>query len=723
MPDHTTAEARGANGAVPAILVVDDNADMRLSVRAMLAPLDHTVIEADSGRAALRAVLRQTFALILMDVRMPTLDGYETAKLIRDRDQSALTPIIFITAFGRDEIETATAYASGAVDFIFTPILADVLRAKVSAFINLFVQSQELRRSIESVTALNAALSDSEVRAQAVLQNVADGIVTTGEGGLIESFNRSARRLFGYREADVIGQPLQFIIAPSHHEDFSASAQTGSSLRTSSDLPAATIRTLGCRKDGSCFPMEMDMSEMQIGEEAFIVGCVRDITSRQAYTEALEHRALHDELTGLPNRTLFVDRMARAIAAADRADQPCGVMIVDLDEFREVNETLGSETGDALLRAIADRLRYTLRDSDTVARLGGDEFGILPFGETDVVAAGVIAWKLRAALEEPFLIGGHASSVRASIGIAFFPQHGRATADLMRRADLAMREAKRSDSGIAVFVADPEDHTARRLTLLTDLRDGIPRGELVLHYQPKVDLATRRTTGVEALVRWRHPTDGLLMPAQFMPEAERSDLIEPLTRWALDEALHQQSRWDDAGLPLTMAVNISGRSLTRGSDLPATVAKLTETRGIVPGRLILELTESAIIDPDVPGVLQALHAMGQQLAIDDFGTGYSSLVSLQRLPIHQVKIDRSFVVNLASVPDDAVIVGSTIALAHDLGLSVVAEGVEDEVALDMLVGYGCDTAQGYFFSRPCAAEELTEWLTKSPFGATAGAPV
>ncbi len=712
------------NGGPPpaAILVVDDDAGKRLAIRAMLAPLGHAVAEADSGRAALRAVLRQTFAVILMDVRMPTLDGYETAKLIRQRSEFGRTPIIFVTAFGRDETETATAYASGAVDFIFTPILPDVLRSKVSAFVDLFVQSQDLQRSLESITDLNSALRESEMRSRAVLQNVADGIVTAGEDGRIQSFNRSARQLFGYREDEVIGQPLSFIVAPSHHDDFSDAARARWSLLTARDTPAEPTETVGCRKDGTCFAMEMDMSQMRIGDRTVAIGCIRDISGRKAYTEALEHRALHDDLTGLPNRTLFGDRMDRAIASADRAGEPRGVLLVDLDEFREVNETLGRETGDALLKAVAERLCGAMGESDTVARLRGDEFGILRSGETDVETAAVVAWKVREALEHPFLIAGHVVDVRASIGIAFFPQHGRETADLLRRADLAMHQAKQSGTGLAVFTAEPEDHTARRLTLLSELRDCIPQGQLVLHYQPKIDLATRRTTGVEALVRWRHPTEGLLMPAQFMAEAERSALIEPLTRWVLDAALHQQRVWSDAGLDLTMAVNISARSLSRGSDLPDTVARLTDAWGVAPGNLILELTESAVIDPDAPEVLDMLHAMGESLAIDDFGTGHSSLVYLQRLPIDEVKVDRSFVVNLATVPSDAVIVRSTIDLAHNLGLNVVAEGVEDEDALKMLVEYGCDTAQGYYFSRPCPADELTAWLAESPFGASVGAP-
>ena len=706
---------------VPAILVVDDNAAKRIAVRAMLASLGYCVIEVDSGREALRAVLRRTFAMILMDVRMPTLDGYETAKLIRQRPQSELTPIIFMTAFGGDEAEAAAAYASGAVDFIFTPILPDVLRAKVSAFVDLFVQSQELQRSLESITALNAELRASEVRARAVLQNVADGIVTAGEGGLIESFNRSARQLLGYREEEVIGQPLKLIVAPTHQDEFSESARAKWSLLNATEIPAESTETVGCRRDGSCFPMEMGISEMEIGERTFTIVCIRDVSGRKAYTEALANRALHDDLTGLPNRTLFADRVDRTIACGDRADESRAVLLVDLDKFRAINEAFGREKGDSLLQAVAARLSGAMRESDTVGRLGGDSFGLLPSGETDVEAAAAIGWKIREAFKDPFLVTGDAVELRASIGIALCPQHGHSTADLLRRSDLAMREAKRTVNGIAVFVADPADKTARRLTLLTDLRDGIPRGELVLHYQPKVDLTDgQRTTGVEALVRWRHPTEGLLMPAQFMPEAERTELIEPLTNWVLNEALHQQRVWSDAGLDLTMAVNISARSLTRHSGLPDSVAKLTETWGIPPGRLILELSENAIIDGDVAESLERLHAMGERLSLDDFGTGHSSLVYLQQLTIDEIKIDRSFVKNLVSDPSDAVIVRSTVELGHNLGLTVVAEGVESKTALGVLMEYGCDSAQGYYFSRACPADELTAWLTKSPFGAAVG---
>jgi diguanylate cyclase (GGDEF)-like protein/PAS domain S-box-containing protein len=720
---RSTAHAAGGadpNGARPvsAVLVVDDNRAKRLAIRAMLAPLGCTIVEVGSGREALRAVLQETFAVILMDVRMPVLDGFETAKLIRQHPRSELTPIMFITAFGGDEAETITAYASGAVDFLFMPIVPEVLRAKVTAFVELFEQSRALQRSVESITDLNAELRASEVQARAVLQNVADGIVTAGEGGLIESFNRAASQLFGYREEDVIGQPLEMIVAPSHHDEFSESARARWGLLDANDFPAESGETVGCRKDGSCFPMELDVSQMQIGERTFAIVCLRDISGRKAYLEALEHRALHDVLTGLPNRTLFADRVDRAIAFADRADESRAVLLVDLDRFGEINETLGHEKGDAVLQAVAGRLRSAMRDSDTVGRIGGDSFGVLPAGDTDVEAAAAVAWKVREVFELPFLIRGDKVAVRASIGIALCPEHGRSTADLLRRVEVATHQAKGSSDGLGIFVADQEDQTARRLTLLNDLRDGIPRGELVLYYQPKVDLtAGQRTTGVEALVRWQHPSSGLLMPAQFMPETERSELIDQLTTWVLNEALRQQRAWSDAGLDLTMAVNISARSLTRHSKLPDIVANLTEAWGIDPGRLTLELVENAIIDADVTRVLERLHAMGERVSIDDFGTGHSSLAYLRQLTIDEIKIDRSFVTGLPSEGSDAVIVRSTIELAHNLGLRVVAEGVETEAALELLVDSQCDSAQGYLFSRPYPADELTRWLTESPFGA------
>jgi diguanylate cyclase (GGDEF)-like protein/PAS domain S-box-containing protein len=700
---------------LPAVLVVNDNEVDRLAITAMLASLEVTVVEADSGRAALRAFPHRPFALILMDVRMPGMDGYETAQLIRQRRESRQTPIIFLTAHGREnDLASLNAYASGAIDFIYTPVVPDVLRAKVSGFVDLFLQSEELRRSLESITTLNEALRDSEASTQAVLDNVADGIVTVGEGGLIESFNQSARELFGYRDDEVIGQPLTLVIAPPPHDQLRGVSDGAAGMLTVSPAYSRAVETLGRRSDGSTFAIEVEHGEMRRGDHRLTLAFVRDISERKAY-DVVEHQALHDGLTGLPNRTLFGEHALKALASAKRNDEGRAVLGVDLDRFKQVNDTLGHDHGDALLKAVAQRLLASLRETDTVARLGGDEFATLPGGATDLTAAAAVAWKIQQACATEFTLDDSVVDVSASVGIALFPEHGTTTAELLRRADAAMYVAKRSGSGHAVFDTTQETRAAHQLALLADLRQCIARRELVLHYQPKIDLVTRQIAGVEALVRWQHPTLGLLAPDSFMDDVERTELITPVTTWILNEALRQQRTWRGEGIDVTIAVNISAHSLGSNSNLPEIVEELSTTWGATPDRLTLELTEGALIVSGAPSVLERIHVMGQRISIDDFGTGYSSLADLQRLPVDEIKIDRSFVTNLSADGDDAVIVRSTIDFAHNLGLGVVAEGVENEIALDALIAYGCDSAQGYLFGRPFPAVQLARWLAQSPW--------
>jgi diguanylate cyclase (GGDEF)-like protein/PAS domain S-box-containing protein len=652
-----------------------------------------------------------------MDVRMPTMDGYETAKLIRQRSQSSRTPIIFITAFSRDRTETLTAYESGAVDFIFTPVLAEVLRAKVAVFVDLFVQAQELRLSVQSITTLNAALRDSEASAQAVLDNVADGIVVADESGVIESFNRSAEALFGYREAEAIGQPLAFVVAPGCRDDLLGLTPSPRGLLTKRRARSPMTETLGARRDGSTFPMEVEHGELILGDRSLILASVRDISERKAYTESLRHLALHDGLTGLANRTLFGELVLKALASAKRTNEPRAILVLDLDGFKQVNDTLGHGQGDALLKQVGDGLVAALREGDTIARLGGDEFAILPAQATDLAAAAEVAWRIQNMCAAGFSLGGDVVSVTASVGIAMFPDHGQTAEELLRRADVAMSIAKRTGSGHAVVDAAQEAETAQQLELLADLRQCISHDELILHYQPKIDLETQKVSGVEALLRWQHPRRGLLMPGSFMSEVESTDLIAPITKWILNEALRRQQIWREQGIDLIVAVNISARSLGPRSVLPDTIRALTEIWQTPPERLILELTEGALIEASAPEILGRLHGMGETLSIDDFGTGYSSLAYLQRLPVDELKIDKSFVTGLSIAGDDAVIVRSTIELAHSLGLTVVAEGVEDETTKELLIRYGCDRAQGYFFARPCSADDFMAWLMGSPYAA------
>ena len=427
--------------------------------------------------------------------------------------------------------------------------------------------------------------------------------------------------------------------------------------------------------------------------------------------EVNEHQALHDALTDLPNRTLFHDRVGQALVTARRDHIPTAVMIMDLDRFKEVNDTLGHASGDELLKLAGDRLRATLRESDTVARLGGDEFGVLLPKVVDSAAAVNVARKLRRALEEPFTIHGLALQIEASVGIALYPEHGEDVHSLLQRADVAMYVAKEHPDGCEVYAKERDDYSPDRLTLLTELRRAIDRGEVILHYQPKADLRTGEVNSVEALVRWNHPARGLVRPDEFVPLAQKTGVIVPLTFFVLNEALRQCRTWMLEGLELCVGVNLSARNLL-DVHLPDTVGELLAKWEVPPSLLELEITESTILADPIRAmhVLSRLSNMGVRLAIDDFGTGYSSLAYLKRLPVDELKIDKSFVHGMEDDENDAVIVRSTIDLGRNLGLRVVAEGVETAEAWRRLVALGCDVAQGYYLSRPVPASALAEWL-------------
>ena len=452
----------------------------------------------------------------------------------------------------------------------------------------------------------------------------------------------------------------------------------------------------------------VDLAPLVLGLAGAIIG-VQHGRLRRLYAQA-ERRATHDPLTALPNRALLHDRLAEATRHTRRTGSPLALLLLDLDRFKEVNDTLGHAAGDRLLVEVAARLRGVARPSDTVARLGGDEFAVL-LPAADAARVDAVVAVLRPALEEPVVLDGHTLSVGASIGSARCPDHGVDGATLLRHADVAMYVAKRGGLGHTAYDPALDAHDATRLALVADLRQVLDRGGLTVQYQPQVDAHTGRVAGVEALVRWPHPAHGLIPPDHFIPLAEQTGLIVPLTAQVLDAALRQCRAWERAGLALRVAVNISLRTL-RDPHLSATVEGALRRHGVPAARLCLELTESVVMT-DVEGTratLARLAGLGVRLAIDDFGTGYSSLSYLSRLPVHELKIDRSFVRHLVNQPADATIVASTIGLGHALGLDVVTEGVEDARTWEALRRMGCDVGQGYYFARPLPADDLTRWL-------------
>ena len=430
-------------------------------------------------------------------------------------------------------------------------------------------------------------------------------------------------------------------------------------------------------------------------------------THRREVREA----ALRDALTGLPNRLLLADRTDRAVALACRQQRSAALLLLDLDRFKEVNDTLGHQYGDRLLVAVAQRLDGVLRASDTVARLGGDEFAVLLPDLPRAEAAEQVARKVLDALSTSFPLGDTLLDVEASIGIAIAPDHGLDAETLLRHADVAMYQAKAEHAGWSVYRAESDANTPGRLALLGDLRRALEAGELVVHYQPKVDLHTDELHGVEALVRWQHPTRGLLPPGDFIPLAENTGLIYRLTLHVLELAVRQAVLWRDRGCPVQVAVNLSARCLTDPA-LPGDVAGLLEQTGLEPRWLRLEITESSIMaDPAVAlHNLHQVHALGIGLSIDDFGTGYSSMAYLKLLPLDELKVDRSFIADLPAHPEDTVLIRSAVDLGHNLGMHVVAEGVEDEPTLETLRSLGCDVVQGYFTGRPMPLAQLDEWM-------------
>jgi len=423
----------------------------------------------------------------------------------------------------------------------------------------------------------------------------------------------------------------------------------------------------------------------------------------------LEHQALHDALTALPNRVLLRDRVEAAIKKARREGSKFSLMIMDLDHFKEVNDTLGHPIGDMVLQLTAAKLRHRLRDCDTVARLGGDEFAVLIFTD-DVEAAQHVAQKIREALERPLRIDELTLRVGGSIGIATYPSDGEDFETLLRRADVAMYTAKREGTGYALYEKARDPNSANLLSLTGELRDAIDGEDLTLYYQPKFRLTDKKIVGAEALIRWNHPSRGMVMPNDFIPLAEKSGLIEPLTNWVLKTAMNQTEAWEKMGMDVPLAVNISAKNLQMQS-FPDTLASLFKNSKIKRQNFVLELTESALlVDPNQAiKVLEQFDRVGVRLSIDDFGTGYSSLAYLKRLPVRELKIDRVFVRDMVSNRNDLAIVTATIQMAHGLDLSVVAEGIEDEPTLGLLTQLGCDVGQGYFFSTPLTSIQFEEF--------------
>ncbi|MFZ0974954.1 MAG: EAL domain-containing protein [Solirubrobacteraceae bacterium] len=553
-------------------------------------------------------------------------------------------------------------------------------------------------------------------RFEATFANALTGMVLLDlDGGIIDS-NPAIQRLLGFTQDELLGCRLSKFVHPGDRRKTRSSylrmiASGTGSLRMQHRLVGREDQVIWVDAAAS---VVHDSDE----QASFAIAMIQDITQRKEAEAALlsqaainEHQALHDALTGLANRTLFHRRISHVVNPRRRSDTRAAVVVVDLDGFKEINDSLGHAAGDELLVELSRRLEQALRASDTVARLGGDEFGVLlpqVVQREDVLHA---VKRLKTAIEQPVSLHGLSLSLEASLGIALYPEDGEDVETLMRCADAAMYHAKDEKFGWAFHDASRIRHGTPRVTLMGELRRALDQRELVLYYQPKAALADGEVHAVEALLRWQHPDRGLVPPDEFIPMAQQTGLIKPLTQYVIDQALRQCRAWLQDGLSLAIAVNLSARNLV-DSNFPTQVAGLLDRWDVAPRLLEFEITESAMLaDPArTKLILEQLSEMGIRLSVDDFGTGYSSLAYLKRLPVNEIKVDRSFVMNMDEDEDDATIVRSTIDLARNLGLDVVAEGVENEKVWDRLRALGCTAAQGYYLSRPVPAAELGPWL-------------
>ena len=680
------------------ILIVDDTpANLGVAVD-FLEGKDFTVLVAQDGEEGLQRAQLVLPDLILLDVMMPGIDGFETCRRLKKIQSTRDIPMIFMTALS-DTSDKVKAFAAGAVDYVSKPFQVEELLARINTHL-------ALRAAQKLLAAQILELHASETRYRSLFETAKDGILLFDfESRLITDVNLSVVNILGFSREHYLGHKLCEI------QPFDAvrECETAFTELETQDSVSFDHWPLTDNK-ASVVDVEFVASAYNV-DNARLVQCnIRDITARIKDQARIKFMALHDALTGLPNRTLLKDRLVQSIAMAFRNHKRVGVLMLDLDHFKNINDSLGHQIGDGLLGAVALRLRSCLRDSDIVARLGGDEFVIaLPEVSNDHDIEEVVQ-KLLAALHDPFHVEGHELSITGSIGIGRYPDDGENPGVLLRVADTAMYAAKSNLRGSYRFFSKELNlSTQRRILLVTDLHQALARGELVLYYQPQVSTRSGLIIGVEALMRWNHPTEGMVSPVEFIPLLEEMGMMIEVGGWALLTACAQNVAWQKEGLPpVRMAVNVSAQQFYR-DDLVHTVEEALRVAGMEAKWLQLELTESLTLDDSETAVniMKQLKLLGVRLSLDDFGTGWSSLSYLRRFPLDQLKIDQSFMHDIPSLAPADAVVTSIIDLARILGFATIAEGVETTQQLEYLNAKQCDEIQGFLYRPPISAADCS----------------
>jgi diguanylate cyclase (GGDEF)-like protein/PAS domain S-box-containing protein len=680
---------------------------VRFLAREVLEQTGFRVEEAEDGAPALNVFTANPPDIVLLDVMMPTMDGFATCAALRTQPGGAHIPVLMMT--GLDDMDSINrAYEAGATDFASKPINWTILSHRVRYMLRA-------SNALQSVKASEARLANAQRIAQ----------LGHWEWRPADNYWQCSEQVcdvFGLSPQGI--QTYQNLLERIHPDDRAEINQLRQRAAQEGRAYTLEYRVVGPYEKTRIVHEQAEVTCDTSGRVQSVAGTLQDITERRRAEEQIRYLAYYDTLTGLPNRQAFTRDLQKALDIAKRHNRLLAVIVLDLDNFKRINDTLGHAMGDFLLKAVAERLVNGIRcadyvarnlpDLDTnVARLGGDEFTMLLTEVQHIRDAEAVAQRLQEIVSQPLNMAGNDVVVTPSMGIAVFPHDGQDVDQLLKNADMAMYHAK--DSGRNIYQFYSESMNARaleRLNLESRLRKALEQDEFLLYYQPQLDLRSNRITGVEALIRWQNPKMGLVSPADFIPLAEETGLIVAIGEWALFTACAQVKTWLNAGLPpLEMAVNLSSVQF-RQSKLTNTIEQALKAANLAPQHLKLELTESMIMHQaqDTIATLHQFKEMGVGLSVDDFGTGYSSLSYLKRFPLDSLKIDRSFVKDITSDPDDAAITNAIIAMAHSLNLSVVAEGVETPAQLEFLRTHGCDTIQGYLLSKPLPAEELVPLL-------------
>jgi len=683
------------------ILIIEDDAFDAEHLKLHLQQAGHRIVDVvTTGEEAIARATRGGIDLMVVDIVLPgKIDGIEAVHQIR---KSNNIPVIFLTAYVTDELLLRAEQA-----FPFAYLLKPYRQREMEFMINMSLVRVQVEREI----AAQRHMAENELyRAHAVIQHTNEGIMVSDSDYNILSVNPAFTQITGYEPSEVIGQKTNFLKSGRHGPEFYS--DMWSHIERHGHWQGEIWNR---RKNGEIYPEWLTINPIygSDGSLSQYVGIFTDITSVKQSEAQLEHLAHHDPLTSLPNRILLLTRLRYAMQTAARHNMVCAILYLDLDRFKLINDSFGHAMGDSVLKAVAQRFTGLMRESDMVARLGGDEFVVLVDGIHDPLDASLIAEKITQSLESPVVTDGHEFPLTCSIGIATYPKDGHTVEELLRDADSAMYQAKKAGLNNIVFYSEEMTHEAsQRIKLYSDLRHAVVNGEFELYYQPQLNMQSGALHGVEALIRWRHPKQGLILPAHFIPEAEDSGLIIPIGEWVINEACTRMKSWLDQGVSLErISVNVAGPQLRRG-ELVLIVKQALKQSGLEPERLELELTESyamELIESHVDA-LNALHALGVTISIDDFGTGTSSLSRLKKLQVSKLKIDRSFVKDLPKDKNDEAITRAIIAMGKSLDLGIIAEGVETEEQKQFLLNENCILGQGFLFSKPLSRSNFESYV-------------